>query len=202
MHAYLIIAKKDIPVEEEIRKRHIFNGFKLLEFPVQKIDDARSLNAFIRLSASEKTAILIKNFQDATEECVNAILKNIEEPQANIGFIIQATSENSILPTIRSRCQIIHVSSAPNKDDVSEMQNFFEMNLSDKAETLFKNKKREEAVTFSEKMIEYLSSKITISNNIRPTSKLIKPAISLHKALKSNGNVNLQLLRFLSHISN
>lgn len=202
MHAYLIIAKKDVSIEEEIRKRHISEGFKLLEFPVQKIDDARSLNAFIRLSASEKTAILIKNFQDATEECVNAILKNIEEPQTDITFIIQATSENSILPTIRSRCQIIHINTASNKDEMSEMQSFFEMNLSDKTEVLFKNKKREEALIFSEKMIQYLSSKIAIGHNPKLTSKLIKSAITLNRALKFNGNVNLQMLRFLSHISN
>jgi len=202
MHAYLIIAKKDVPIEEEITKRQVFENYKLLEFTVQKIDDARSLNAFIKLSAAEKTAVLIKNFQDATEECVNAILKNIEEPQANILFIIHATSENSILPTIRSRCQIIHVNSGSNKDKMSEMEDFFKMNLSDKSETLFKNKKREDATAFSEKMIEFLVPEIARGHKIRMSSKFIKSAISLNRSLKLNGNVNLQMLRFLSHISN
>ncbi len=201
MHAYLLISQKDTSIKDELKKRQILDGFKPLEFPLRIIDDARALSSFIKLSISEKTAIIINNFQDATEECVNAILKNIEEPQENVAFVIHSTNENLILPTIRSRCQIIHINSASDTSDFSETRDFFKMDPAEKAEILSKNKKREGAIKFSEKLIKYLMSEIATGHEIKQSSKLVKAATTLNKSLKLNGNVNLQILRFLSHIT-
>ncbi len=202
MHAYLIIARDEKSLLKHIRKIPFIDEYKLIEFSVQKIDDARNLNAFIKLSLPEKTAILIKNFQTATEECVNAILKNIEEPQPNLVFIIHSKSENSMLPTIRSRCQIIHTNPFFNESEYSEIQKFIETDLIGKTEIFNKYKKREEAVAFSDTLLEYLTKEISSYQNTEQLSRIVKSAIILNKSLKLNGNVNLHILRFLNHISN
>ncbi len=202
MHAYLIIARNEKLAVEEINKIALFKKYKLIEFPVKKIDDARNLNAFIKLSMPEKTAVFIKNFQNATEECSNAILKNIEEPQNNLIFIIHARSENSILPTIKSRCQVIRINPTYDRSDSSEIQNFLKMDLIGKAEYLRKINKREEAVAFSEMMLEFFTEDITQQQKIKHFPRIVKSAIILNKALKYNGNVNLHLLRFMVDISN
>jgi hypothetical protein len=202
MHAYLIIAKDTGSLEEEIKKNPIFQKYIILEFLVQQIEDARELNAFIRLSLSKKTAILIKNFQNASEECSNAILKNIEEPQGNLIFILHSKSENHILPTIVSRCQVININPTLKQSDTSDIQKFLSMELYDKTDILFKNKKREDALDFSEKMLEYFQEEVTNHHNIKYFSRLVKSVIVLNKSLRLNGNVNLQLLRFLTDISN
>ena len=52
---------------------------------------------------------IIVNADKMNESASNAILKFLEEPESNIkGFLIVSNKEN-ILPTIRSRCEIIHV---------------------------------------------------------------------------------------------
>lgn len=202
MHAYLIIAKDEKSLEAEIRKIPALSEFKILEFIVQKIEDARNLNSYINLSIPEKTAVLIKNFQNATEESVNAVLKNIEEPQENLVYVIHSRSENSLLPTLRSRCQIIHAVSTICKGDYSDIEKFINMNLSGKSELLNKNKKREEAIVFSDRLLEYLSAEISDGKKISDFEHTIKAAIVLNKSLKINGNINLAHLRFLTDISN
>jgi DNA polymerase-3 subunit delta' len=202
MHAYLIISKDNNSLEREVLNITKSEKFNLVEFPVQKIEDARNLNSFIKFSISKKTAVLIKNFQDATEECVNAILKNLEEPQDNLIFIIHAKSENSLLPTIRSRCQIIHTSPILDKSNLTEIEEFIKMDLIGRSDFLSRQRKREDATTLSEKFLEYYSNEISKYHNIKLLSEKAKSAIILNKSLKLNGNVNLQLLRFLADISN
>ena len=80
---------------------------KILEFPLSKIDDVRSLNNLIRLSFDEPTLVVSENIHEATEEALNAFLKNLEEPQENIYFVLTAPSTRKVLPTIVSRCEIV-----------------------------------------------------------------------------------------------
>ena len=60
---------------------------------------------------------IIKSADKLNESSSNAILKFLEEPEDNIiGFLIVNNKEN-VLPTIRSRCEIIHV----NYNEVNKM---------------------------------------------------------------------------------
>lgn len=202
MHAYLIIAKDQKSLSLEVRKIIDPQNYKLMEFSVQKIDDARALNFFIKFSINEKTAIFIKNFQSATEECTNAILKIIEEPQDSLIFIIHSKSENSLLPTIKSRCQIIYTRPVFDTSGSTDIGQFLKSDLSEMADYLYKYKKREEAIAFTEKLIDYFSRQISKCQNVENISKLTKAAVVLNNSLKLNANVNLAYLSFLAEISN
>ena len=91
MHAFLLISQNS-DVESQIyglsKKLHT----KIMEFPLIKIDDVRSLNNLIRLEFNEPTLIVCKNINEAGEEALNAFLKNLEEPQENIYFALTAPS--------------------------------------------------------------------------------------------------------------
>ena len=100
MHAFLIIGDSTEDIEQRLKA-------KIIEFPIAKIDDTRELNKLLRLSFNEKTLIICRNIQNATEEALNAFLKNLEEPQERIYFALTAPSEKSVLSTIVSRCQVI-----------------------------------------------------------------------------------------------
>ncbi len=52
-------------------------------------------------------------------ESANSLLKTIEEPNPNILFLLYANDANAVLPTIVSRCQIIHF---PNQVPVANLQ--------------------------------------------------------------------------------
>ena len=105
MHAFLIIGTSE--PEETISGLADKLHTKTMEFPLLKIEDARNLNSLLRLSFDEPTLIVVPNIHEATEEAVNAFLKNLEEPQENVFFALTAPSLKKVLPTIVSRCQII-----------------------------------------------------------------------------------------------
>ncbi len=58
----------------------------------------------------------IENAQEMTEQAQNALLKTLEEPPSHSVFFLLADSTFSILPTIRSRCQMVRIGSLPRED--------------------------------------------------------------------------------------
>ena len=71
------------------------------------IEQIRQLYAITKTGSS--LTIIIKDAQLMGTEAQNAFLKLLEEPPKNTSFILTATSSNSMLQTIRSRCQHIEV---------------------------------------------------------------------------------------------
>ena len=58
---------------------------------------------------------IITEADKMTVEAANSILKTLEEPSGDSLFILLTSNYNSILPTIRSRCQLIRFSLVPQK---------------------------------------------------------------------------------------
>lgn len=54
------------------------------------------------------------SFPDFQPEAANALLKTLEEPRENVHFILTSERADSLLPTIRSRCQRIRFGGLPN----------------------------------------------------------------------------------------
>lgn len=77
------------------------------------IDAARRLDQFLALKVPGKAeydrAIVIEDAHLLTTEAQNALLKTLEEPPAGTILILTASHEQAVLPTIRSRAQIITV---------------------------------------------------------------------------------------------
>lgn len=83
---------------------------KLFEIEEFKIADAREIirQAYILEEEQKCIAIASKIFN---LEAQNALLKILEEPPNGVEFIILTPNKNALLPTIRSRMQIIHSAS-------------------------------------------------------------------------------------------
>lgn len=164
---------------------------KILEFPLKKIEDVRDLNNLIRLSFDKPTLIVSEDIHEATEEALNAFLKNLEEPQTNIYFALTAPSTNGVLPTIVSRCQVIKtLNSKPeilNKDQVIE---FLNSKLENRIAFIDNIKDRGEAIEFMENIINYFHNEVH-EGDVKV--KNIESAIKTLTALRANGNINLQL---------
>ncbi len=54
------------------------------------------------------------SFPEFQPEAANALLKTLEEPRANVHFILTSERADSLLPTIRSRCQRIRFGRLPD----------------------------------------------------------------------------------------
>ncbi len=75
-----------------------------------KIDAIRDLTEFLHQTASmgKYRVVLVLNAQDLNTAGSNAFLKSLEEPGENTLIILTASDEHLLLPTLRSRSQIIH----------------------------------------------------------------------------------------------
>jgi len=84
---------------------------RILDAPDQalKIGEVRSLQRDLSLSPHEgrwRVAVL-SDFERATVEAANALLKTLEEPPAQVVLVLTATEADVLLPTIVSRCQVL-----------------------------------------------------------------------------------------------
>ena len=202
MHAYLLVGKDQGIIDKRAKKLAKSFGASILESPVKKIGDVRELSSFIKLSLAKPTAVFIKDVHLASTEALNAFLKILEEPQEKAKFILTATSEHKLLPTIVSRCQVIKAQSSKlkAKSDKNTMK-FLKSDLSEKFEIIDKIRKREEAVNFLEElMITWHEKLISKPEKQSHLTHALKQAQKTLLAINANGNVSLQLTNFVVNL--
>lgn len=91
-------------------------GFKT----VITVDEIRRLHRFLGMSASsgDQRVVIIDCLADMNRNAANAVLKLLEEPPASTLFLLISHGMGGLLPTIRSRCQIVRF--APLETDKVE----------------------------------------------------------------------------------
>lgn len=188
MHAFLIVATNSSTTQKEVLNIAEKNKATVLPFVLQKIEDVRQLKKMVSLLFSKKTAIFLEDFGDATIDAQNAFLKNLEEPQPNLIYILHTSNLSGVLPTIQSRCQIIKTVDI-DRQIPQEHKDFLNANLDSKMEYIAKLKDRLEAIKFVEDLI-YLDRQMNKFANMQSYINAIK-------SLKLNGNVSLQLLNLV-----
>ncbi len=197
MHSYLFVGLNKEKIEIEIGKLVKKLGVKPLEFELTKIGQVRELHSFTKLKVNKPTAILIRDVNNATTEALNAFLKNLEEPQENIKYILTASSEHRVLPTIVSRCQIVKTKGLKLKAKGNKnAEEFIKASVGEKLKIVDKIRKREEAVLFVQNLIITWHDLLTNKDCSLSTAKALKRANQTLVALKGNGNVALQLANF------
>lgn len=70
---------------------------------------------------AKKMVYMIENIQNLSISVANSLLKFLEEPPINVIAILTTNNINKVLPTIKSRCQIITV----NKKETDLLESFF-----------------------------------------------------------------------------
>jgi DNA polymerase-3 subunit delta' len=75
-----------------------------------KVDQIRELGEFMSLSAalSPWRMAVIDSVDDLESSGANALLKMLEEPPPNTLFFLVSNAPGRLLPTIRSRCRMLH----------------------------------------------------------------------------------------------
>ena len=191
MHAFLIVGTNNEELKTKSLKLAEKLKAKIMEFPMAKIADTRELRNITKLTFNSPTAILINSIDTITEEAGNAFLKNLEEPQENIYYILTASSLKSILPTIISRCEVIKLT-----DKLKFVTN--NKNLKPTLAIIDKIKDREEAKEFVQNLIEVAHFNLLNSENNKLKEALdLEILIKTMNNLKLNGNVQLQLTNMI-----
>ncbi len=196
MHAYLLVGNNNSQQKKAINK--LAKNMQKLDYSLFKIAEVRNLHALTKLSLKSKTAIVVNDFHLATEAAQNAFLKELEEPQDKLIYILLANNTSSILPTIQSRCQVIEVGEKEVTDKDAEFFDiFFNKEPADKLMEISKIKTREQAKAYLTKIINGGSTKITSGQE---TPHLLKHAMKALEAIEQNGNIQLQLTNFVVKI--
>jgi|WetSurSiteA1Bulk_404760.scaffolds.fasta_scaffold01287_4 hypothetical protein len=194
MHAYLLAGSNKEKINQQIEQLTHKLAASPMEFLISKIDDVRTLNSFTALSLNKKTAVVIKEIENITPEALNAFLKNLEEPQENLFYILTARSLHSVLPTIVSRCQIIKIAGDGQTADFERIEKLLDMKVNQKFAFIDKVKKRDEAVVVMEETLYFLHNRLTEKADDKTNlAKQILASQNTLNNLKANGNVNLQL---------
>jgi len=79
------------------------------------VDLAREIrrSAALRPKMGRRRIYLIPNAEAFSEDSANALLKTLEEPSESVTMILCAPNPSQVLPTIRSRCQLVRFGLAP-----------------------------------------------------------------------------------------
>ena len=191
MHAFLIVGTNNEELKTKSLKLAEKLKAKIMEFPMAKIADTRELRNITKLTFNSPTAILINSIDTITEEAGNAFLKNLEEPQENIYYILTAASLKSILPTIISRCEVVKLTGK-----LKFVTN--NKNLKPTLAIIDKIKDRGEAKEFVQNLIEVAHFNLLNSENNKLKEALdLEILIKTMNNLKLNGNVQLQLTNMI-----
>ncbi|MCU0900633.1 MAG: DNA polymerase III subunit delta' [Cypionkella sp.] len=72
-----------------------------------RVDEVRKMKSFFALSAADggRRVAIIDAADDLNTGAANALLKLLEEPPADVTFLVVAHQPHRLLPTIRSRCR-------------------------------------------------------------------------------------------------
>jgi len=83
-----------------------------------RIDQVRALQHTLALSPYVGTyrIALLPDFQRATTQAANALLKTLEEPPDRVILMLTATTPEGLMPTIVSRCEVIRLRPASIND--------------------------------------------------------------------------------------
>ncbi|MBE6080021.1 MAG: hypothetical protein E7204_04135 [Veillonella sp.] len=65
------------------------------------------LGSYLGRTGGGRRVVIVEDFQTANAVMANAMLKTIEEPPADVFFIIITNQIASVLPTIKSRCMLV-----------------------------------------------------------------------------------------------
>jgi hypothetical protein len=238
MHAFLIVGQSTPEREKEIEKvlgsrrvvhsplhRFILSPRQLQEKETYGIEDIRSLTRWTSQLHEQPCAVLIEESQRLTEPAQHALLKTLEEGAPNMTIVLSAQSEQSLLPTIRSRCRVIRVVGGEGELSREKSQKIVAWitKVSDQEpakrilmlyQALSKIAKktvsphvgsiqRQDGIQFLKRIIGALHSSVqdsALSASLTRQSLFLRFAVIAHRQLQQNGNVALALQQFVLDI--
>lgn len=95
-------------------------GFKT----VVTVDEIRRVNSFLALTSHDGSnrIVIVDPADDMNASAANALLKNLEEPPRRTVFVLIAHSPGGLLPTIRSRCQVVRLAPLQRDDLMAALE--------------------------------------------------------------------------------
>ena len=179
MHTYLFVGED---LRAQIKTFEKDHGQSLV-FPVEKIAEARDLIAFTQYGFSTQTTILIPNFDKASTEAQNSLLKLLEDGKKNTTFLLTAQNTGAITETILSRADVTYVNS-----EAKTKESFMKLTTGEKLSQTAKIRDRDKAKEFLHMLAQSADSQYT--------DEILKTI----EAVERNGVIQLHLTNMVIHL--
>jgi DNA polymerase-3 subunit delta' len=88
---------------------------------VLTVDEIRKVSRFLSMTSHDGSyrIVIVDPADDMNINAANALLKSLEEPPARTLFVLIVHAPGSLLPTIRSRCQMVRLAPLANDELMS-----------------------------------------------------------------------------------
>jgi DNA polymerase III gamma/tau subunit len=152
---------------------------------------------------AEGRGVVIEDASTLTPEAQNSMLKTLEELSENSILIMGVNSENNLLPTILSRCQIVILEATQSvisdslrpsilgskEDSLASLQNDIEKLLNFSLEERFEYiEKLKEKKEFLQAMLQYFRNQLHASKSTEAIKNYLKELLEAEKWMNSNVN--------------
>lgn len=158
------------------------------------IDDIKNLKKETMIFNPKTRIYFLENFQLSSIPAQNSFLKLLEEPPANVQFVLTTDNKNNLLPTIISRVKIIKLQEAESKNVVEqfitqEINGVINHTTTKIPLTQLKITDKESAKKILFQLIEFFQTRLNADKN---SPIIIKEILRLNSLLETN-NLNPQL---------
>ena len=140
----------------------------VLTFTRMGIDDVRALQQQVFQRSVESKRRFIVIVDTITTEAQNALLKILEEPPADTQFILVVPNAERLLPTVRSRLEIVD-SEEVNKIDESVAREFIQESVGERLEEIATRSKDKDVA-----WMQVLVSGLEIEAGARSNTRLMQ----------------------------
>lgn len=190
-------SNRDRYIDEYIRQ-HMFSETTVhrffpdkSEFPIAMV---RELKKELHMSQPKQHLYILFQFDTASLEAQNALLKTLEEKNERFQFILTVSRPLALLPTIRSRCKTVVLDAfvAPKRrfdDFFVRLTDSKKNGLSILAESSLQNLDRSDALELTESMMMTLRSRLGTD----PRAPLVLNEVLRLRSLLQANNLNPQL---------
>ncbi len=197
-----------------VLEKNTENIEKILKNPIiteaVSIDDIRDISAMATTKALKPLYFVFKNAEKLRPEAQNAALKLFEGPKENYHYVLQTTSPEALLTTIRSRAPIyapltVNTLEMPPEAEkevfllakqllVADLPKLIEIaDEINKHKDTEKSPRRDYALNIIRTTIE-LAEKSYFKTENEAFTKKINGLIIAYKNISENGNIRLQLV--------
>ena len=150
-----------------------------------KIEQIRELQKRIQEKPiiSSRKVYIIDDADLMTQESQNCLLKTLEEPPAFSTIILIGSNENAFLPTIKSRCMILHFQKIEDEEMRAYLAN--QLGLTNVSQTMLDTYQGSigKAINLKDKQEEYLALENMLYDlNKKDLIDILKEAEPLYKA--------------------
>jgi DNA polymerase III delta prime subunit len=159
------------------------------------IEQARIIKEhfYIKPYQLEGKVVVLENASALTLEAQNGLLKTLEEAPGKAVILLGANSEQDLLPTVLSRCELIYtttpeVAAQNNTDYESDITKLINSTLEERFEYIEKLKERDELLTA---LIVFWRQRL-LNNPSKENQKFIKELMEAEKW--ANQNVNIRAI--------